>query len=227
VTVDAPPTGAPPWTRTLDLVSKRLTAVVLAVLAVGVLFALLDSGGEAPRARSLPPAERMSVPLPLRAAQITGVDAATIGLATSNTTSLGLRDDDSLDIPRSAGTVGWYQRSASPGEVGPAVLAAHVDFRGEEGAFARIGQMSPGDTVEVHRDDGTTAVFTVERVAQVAKDAFPTEAVYGPTGGSEVRLITCGGVFDPSTRSYEDNIVVYGRLTDAYRQAGEAPHTGS
>ncbi|MEJ2886196.1 sortase domain-containing protein [Actinomycetospora aeridis] len=199
----------------------RVTALVLAVLAVGLLVALVnsDGGDEGPRSRSLPPAERVAVPVPLPAARISGIEAPSIGLATEDTTSLDLRDDNSLDVPRSAGTVGWYQRSASPGEVGPAVLAAHVNFRGQEGAFARLGQIAPGATVEVHRDDGTTAVFAVDRVDQVAKDAFPTEAVYGPTTDGEIRLVTCGGVFNERTRSYEDNIVVYGHLAEAYRPA--------
>lgn len=196
----------------------RLAVLALALLAVGVLVASVD-GAERSRTRSLPPGERVSVPLPLPDARITGIDAPTIGLATDDTTSLGLRADDSLDVPGSASTVGWYERSASPGEVGPAVLAAHVDLRGEAGAFARLGEMAPGDAVEIHRDDGTTAVFAVDRVEQVGKDAFPTEAVYGPTPGGTVRLITCGGVFDERTRSYDDNVVVFGRLVGAYRAA--------
>ena len=49
-------------------------------------------------------------------------------------------------------------------------------------------------------------------VARYPKDDFPTKAVYGPTPRAELRLITCGGVFDRSARSYEDNIVVFARL---------------
>ena len=219
---EAPPEGPSRRRGILDLVTGRMTALILALLAVGVLVAFVQQGdgdGGGPRSTSLPPAQRVSVPVPLPAAQITGVDAPSIGLATADTTSLGLRDDNSLDVPRSAATVGWYERSASPGEVGPTVLAAHVNFRGEAGAFSRLGQMQPGEAVEVHRDDDTTAVFAVDRVERYAKDAFPTEAVYGPTSDGEIRLITCGGVFDERTRSYEDNIVVFGHLTEAYRPA--------
>jgi len=45
-------------------------------------------------------------------------------------------------------------------------------------------------------------------VALYPKDRFPTEAVYGPTSGPELRLVTCGGTFDRSARSYDDNVVV-------------------
>ena len=45
-------------------------------------------------------------------------------------------------------------------------------------------------------------------IALYPKDEFPTEAVYGPTSGPELRLVTCGGAFDRSARSYDDNVVV-------------------
>jgi sortase (surface protein transpeptidase) len=216
---EAPPESSSRRQGIFSGVTGRITAIVLALLAVGVLVSLVQGGGgeDGPRAHSLPAAERVAVPTPLPASSISGIDAPSIGLATDQTTGLGLRDDNSLDVPRSAATVGWYQQSASPGEIGPAVLAAHVDFRGEPGAFVRLEDMSPGDTVEVHREDDTTAVFAVDRVERYAKDVFPTEAVYGPTDDGQIRLITCGGVFNESTRSYEDNIVVFGHLVEAYR----------
>jgi hypothetical protein len=215
---EAPPESSSRRGGIFGGVTGRITAIVLALLAVGVLVSLVRGGDdEGPRAHSLPAAERVAVPTPLPSSPISGIDAPSIGLASDQTTGLGLRDDNSLDVPRSASTVGWYQQSASPGEIGPAVLAAHVNFRGEAGAFARLKDMRPGDAVEVHREDDTTAVFTVDRVEQYAKDAFPTEAVYGPTDDGQLRLITCGGVFNESTRSYEDNVVVFGHLVEAYR----------
>jgi len=36
--------------------------------------------------------------------------------------------------------------------------------------------------------------------------------VYGNTQGSELRLITCGGEFDPDNNYYSDNVVVYAEL---------------
>ncbi|WP_448640698.1 sortase domain-containing protein [Geodermatophilus sp. URMC 63] len=65
----------------------------------------------------------------------------------------------------------------------------------------------------VDRADGTTARFTVTEVERHPKDAFPTREVYGPTADAQLRLITCGGDFDRSARSYEDNVVVFATLT--------------
>lgn len=42
----------------------------------------------------------------------------------------------------------------------------------------------------------------------VPKEDFPTEDVYGPAPTAQLRLITCGGVFDDSYGHYVDNVVV-------------------
>jgi hypothetical protein len=56
------------------------------------------------------------------------------------------------------------------------------------------------------------ARFAVDRVEQHPKDDFPTGAVYGVTERPTLRLITCGGAFDRSVRSYVDNLIVYASL---------------
>jgi hypothetical protein len=72
----------------------------------------------------------------------------------------------------------------------------------------------PGDLVEIRRSDGRTARFTVTDVRFYPKDRFPTDAVYGPAPAPELRLVTCGGVFDRANRNYEDNVVVNAVLSD-------------
>ena len=75
--------------------------------------------------------------------------------------------------------------------------------------FFRLASLRPGDRAYVRRADGTLAVFRVIAVRTYRKDRFPTAAVYGPAVGSQLRLITCGGIFDPALRSYLSNVVVY------------------
>ncbi len=78
--------------------------------------------------------------------------------------------------------------------------------------FSRLKQLAPGDEVSVTRQDDSTAVFRVTRVQQVAKGAFPTDAVYGDLDHAGLRLITCGGSFDRRARHYVDNVVAYADL---------------
>ena len=89
------------------------------------------------------------------------------------------------------------------------MVAGHIDSHTGPGVFFRLSQLRPGDHVYVRRADGTLAVFRVTAVRSYAKDRFPTLAVYGPTPDAELRLITCGGTFDPQLGSYLSNTVVY------------------
>lgn len=127
---------------------------------------------------------------------------------------LGLREDGSLEVPPEGpgAPASWYTGSPTPGERGPAVLLGHVNATGGgPGVFAGLRALEPGDTIEVTREDGSTAVFAVDRGEQYGKDDFPTLEVYGNTEGSELRLITCDG-FDPATGEFDDNYVVYASL---------------
>jgi sortase (surface protein transpeptidase) len=125
---------------------------------------------------------------------------------------LDLTADGSMEMPPGAYPVGWYDRSSTPGQVGPAVIVGHVDWGGDRGAFYGLRVMRPGDRIVVDRADGTTAVFRVDTVERHAKDDFPTSEVYGDVGFPALRLITCGGRFDRTARSYEDNVIVFARL---------------
>jgi sortase (surface protein transpeptidase) len=125
---------------------------------------------------------------------------------------LGRQSDGTMQVPTDAATIGWYTEAPTPGSLGPAILAGHVDFHGRRGTFARLAALRAGDEIRVTRRDNRTAVFRVTRTDRYAKNAFPTQSVYGPIDHAGLRLITCGGDFDDSSGHYRDNIVVYADL---------------
>ena len=130
-----------------------------------------------------------------------------IGLDTS-LEKLHLGADGVLVPPRGYGAAGWYADGTAPGDTGPAVIAGHVDSKSGPAVFYRLRELTVGDRIEVVRG-GTVVRFTVIRTAWYPKTKFPTGEVYGPTPDRQLRLITCGGVFDHRLRSYKDNLVVY------------------
>jgi sortase (surface protein transpeptidase) len=148
------------------------------------------------------------VPLRIRIPAI-GVSSPLIGL--------GLNPDRTLEVPKDFALAGWYVYRPVPGEPGPSVIAGHVDSRVGPAVFYRLQELRPGSAIAVDRNDGSTAEFTVTGMEQHDKDAFPTERVYGPTAGAELRLITCGGSFDWSTRHYNDNVIVFATLDAVVR----------
>lgn len=122
---------------------------------------------------------------------------------------LGLTATGALQVPSTTAIAGWYTGSSRPGALGPAIIDGHIDSHLGPGIFFRLIELDKGDRIYVRRADGTLAVFSVTDVHVYAKDAFPTKAVYGPTPDAELRLITCGGAFDPARKSYLSNVVVY------------------
>jgi hypothetical protein len=123
--------------------------------------------------------------------------------------TLGLAAGGALQVPSSTSVAGWYTGSPRPGAIGSAIVVGHIDSVTGPGVFYRLPELRRGDDVYVRRADGTTAEFRVTSVQSYLKDRFPTQTVYGPTPDAELRLITCGGAFDPATGHYLSNIVVY------------------
>ena len=141
------------------------------------------------------------------------VEIPRIGVA-SRVVGLGLDAAGRMEVPQVGEVAGWYTKGPTPGALGPAVIAGHIDWEKAPAVFFRLHTMRRGDRVEVARADGSTAVFTVTRVASFPKEQFPTAAVFGSTDHAGLRLITCGGAFDASTRHYLRNVVVFARLVE-------------
>ncbi|GAA4095107.1 class F sortase [Nonomuraea soli] len=107
----------------------------------------------------------------------------------------------------------WYRFSPVPGEVGPAIINGHVNTRKGAAVFNRLHELAKGDQIYVYRSDGKVVRYTVSGIEQVGKSSFPTKRVYDNTSDSQLRLITCGGVYNKTDHSYTDNVIVYATLT--------------
>ncbi len=142
---------------------------------------------------------------------------------------LGLNRDGTVAVPPlgSRAPAGWYRYLSSPGEVGPAVILGHVDSaRDGPAVFYRLGELRPGDRITVTRQDRTQVRFVVTGAISVPKRDFPSGAVYGPVGYPALRLVTCGGSFDPARHSYRDNVIVFARMVTA-EQTGRSSNAAS
>jgi hypothetical protein len=205
---------------------RHLLIAAVAVLAIGGASAIAYGLHDRPPAE--PPLSAAPATTPAAAAPNRAGDVLTSGplLPTSAPvrvripalkvnialTGLGQQADGSMQVPTDAHTVGWYTKAPTPGSLGPAVLAGHVNFHGKDGTFAKLSTLHSNDQITVARQDGTTATFAVTAVDRYAKDHFPSAAVYGPINHAGLRLITCGGPFDSGSGHYVDNIVVYADL---------------
>jgi sortase (surface protein transpeptidase) len=141
----------------------------------------------------------------------TGLVIPSIGVRTG-LIRLGLTPAGALQVPQTTSVAGWYTGSSRPGATGAAVIVGHIDSRNGPGVFYHLPQLHPGSKVYVRRADGSLAVFRVTRVRSYLKARFPSLAVYGAVPNAQLRLITCGGAFDPATGHYLSNIIVFASL---------------
>jgi hypothetical protein len=198
---------APPRTAVLASLTVLLTA--------GLAAAQPATGESRPvgRAASTPPqpmaadAFRSARTYPMVAAPVR-LRIAALGL-NSPLQRLDLRADGTVAVPKRPDIAGWYEGGPRPGEAGPAVILGHVDSRDGPGIFLNLARLPRGAVIKVDRADGTTVTFRVTTVTRVAKTRFPTDLVYAPTLEPTLRLVTCGGSFDETRRSYRDNVIAF------------------
>nr|WP_042380907.1 class F sortase [Streptacidiphilus melanogenes] len=160
------------------------------------------------------PAQSGASAAPLGRSVPVGLTIPSIGVHAS-VMSVGLNPDGTVGVPpiEANAPAAWYDGTPTPGQTGPSVILGHVTVgQFGDGVFLHLSRIRPGDRIEVERQDGSTAVFTVDRVQTVGKSAFPTSAVYGNVDHPALRLITCGGPH-LSGGGYPDNVIVYASLT--------------
>jgi len=200
---------------------------VVAVLAAASAITLLhpaptrDFGAEAASMRP-PAAHPRDIVAPVTASLFAGTFTSTtqnvwpdriaipaIGLDMA-VTALGLAPDGSMALNDRADTAAWYKYGAVPGEREEAALiAAHVSSVVDGvGPFSRLTELRQGDTVTVTMSDGSEQPFTVVKRQRISKETVDYNAITAESAGMLI-LVTCGGTWDPQTRHYDDNVIVW------------------
>lgn len=206
--------------------SVGLVLVVVALLAAGVAAFAFSSAPPAPGADAddaTPASEQsnpfatdgLQDPVAREPAQDVGSPVAvripSLGVS-SELEDLALGAEGELEAPVDYDLAGWYAEGVAPGDVGPAIIAGHVDSVTGPAVFHRIGELQRGDTIEIDTSTGETLAFTVTGSTQSAKSSFPTSEVYSNVPGPQLRLITCAGEYDRSIGHYLDNLVIFATL---------------
>ncbi|GII85447.1 hypothetical protein Ssi03_34370 [Sphaerisporangium siamense] len=196
-------------------VADPAAAAMATVGPGGANVPLVEAAPTAP-----PPSPAAAVPAkPLRKAAPVRVKIPSIGVDAA-LVSLGVDKSGEIQVPSLSRPklAGWYRLGPAPGEMGPAVILGHVNTRKGPAVFSRLRELGRGAVITVVRSDGSSARFTVDGAEQASKNRFPTKRVYGHVDRPSLRLITCGGIFNPRAHSYTDNIIIYATLTSAARR---------
>lgn len=122
--------------------------------------------------------------------------------------SVGINAVGEMDVPNgNTPNVGWYKKGPIPGNIGSAVIDAHV-----YAAFKNLRNLSVGSEVFVENTNGERLKFVVDdsRVYQLGE--LTSGQLFGRRDARRLNLITCAGQVSPDGSTYTHRLVVYTTL---------------
>lgn len=123
--------------------------------------------------------------------------------------AIGVAADGLLSLPPDPADIGWYEYGPTTGaRAGSTLLAGHLDsLRYGLGPLVRLRDVRRGDAIAVTTASGRVDRYRASDVQRVRKAGLVGLGVFNRSGPPLLRIVTCGGPFDPST-GYRDNLVV-------------------
>jgi sortase A len=105
--------------------------------------------------------------------------------------------------------VGWYQYGTLPGDLGNAVLAAHV-----YAAFSNLDNLKPGTDVFVETVGNGKLHFKVDDIKDYKLSDLTPEMLFGSKGDKRINLITCSGTYRSDIETYDHRLVISATLVE-------------
>jgi LPXTG-site transpeptidase (sortase) family protein len=124
---------------------------------------------------------------------------------------VGLDAQGRMNTPSMASNVAWYRLGSSPGDVGDAVMAGHLDWTSGPAVFWSLGKVRKGDEITVVRADGSRVKFVADATRTVPYDSS-TDSLFTRDGAPSLTLITCAGAWDRQRGTYLQRLVVHATL---------------
>lgn len=122
---------------------------------------------------------------------------------------VGIDQHNTMVAPTSIFFAGWYVGSVPPGEKGVSIIDGHSTGQYEDGIFRHLTNLVKGDTIRIEMGDSSWREFIVNStntysVEESSKALFIDE----PSIDRELHLITCDGIFDKNTQTYDKRLIV-------------------
>jgi LPXTG-site transpeptidase (sortase) family protein len=124
---------------------------------------------------------------------------------------VGLTASGDMDVPKKPDDVAWFERGWRPGENGSAVIAGHYGTwkNGQGSVFDNLYKLRAGDKIFIEDDKKSTISFVVVSLKNYDPKANASNVFYSNDGKAHLNLITCEGVWNQSSQSYPNRLVVF------------------
>jgi len=126
--------------------------------------------------------------------------------------SVGQEKNGEMSVPSGKSSdVGWYKYGTTPGNMGSAVLDAHVFA-----AFANLNKLKAGDNIFVVTDKGEKLRFVVGEAKTYKLGSLSSKTLFSQNDAKRLNLITCAGSLTKDKSTYTHRHVVFAVLADSY-----------
>ncbi|RJQ23141.1 class F sortase [Candidatus Parcubacteria bacterium] len=123
---------------------------------------------------------------------------------------VGMTSQGAMDAPKGPNEVAWFNLGPRPGEIGSAVISGHYGWKNNIPAvFDNLNKLQKGDKLSIKDEKDTLTTFVVREIRILGEndDASP---VFGSSdNGAHLNLITCGGVWDKTKKSYSKRLILF------------------
>lgn len=111
-------------------------------------------------------------------------------------------------VPDGLGKAGWLKTSPIPGNIGNSLIAAHRDWKNQQGPFKYLEDIKIGEAVVIEYEDGTNREFKVVNKEIVNTKMNPNAKIEINSNKRMITLISCTGAFDTKIKSYTQRALV-------------------
>lgn len=145
---------------------------------------------------------------------------AVLGIDKARVLPIGVTESNELDTPSNIHDVGWYEKSASPGDGAPAVLIdGHNGGPTMGGVFQNLGNMNVGDEITMQRGDGNEFTYVVQENKSISLEELNNGVMQEMASSIDSRaqglnIISCTGNWIPQKQTYDSRQVVRAVLKD-------------
>ncbi len=121
---------------------------------------------------------------------------------------VGLDQHNQIAVPNNVHMAGWYVGSARPGDKGLSIIDGHINGHINDGIFAKLSALLPGDRFSLELGSGKTLSYRVKEVQTVnLEDALNVLFSQDPSIDNQLNLITCGGNYLAKDKTYDHRII--------------------
>jgi len=175
---------------------------LIAVIVAGLGFFLFNHPRQSPNSAQTADSQTI-IGLPIRI-QIPSINVDAV------IEQVGLTPDGAMDVPKSPLNTAWYNLGTRPGETGSAVIDGHVNWlNNSKAVFFDLHSLKPGDKIIVQDESEKNIRFVVSKSRSLDPNADATEVFNSNDGLSHLNLITCEGVWNKTTNSYSQRLIIF------------------